>query len=155
MAKRKPGSTNTHGKSDALTPQVMERVIAALRAGNHRDVAAHYAGITPPTLADWLRRGDPSHPRCEPKFVEFRAKCVESETTAEVNAVSTILRSGRDNPKFLQWYLERKYPARWGRRTRFELTTPDDDVDDDVDLSGLSTADLKSLHAILGRTVKS
>ena len=46
----------------------------------------------------------------------FRRLVLESEAEAERLAVLSVYRVGReDDPKYLTWWLERKFPQRWGR----------------------------------------
>lgn len=46
----------------------------------------------------------------------FRRLVIESEAEAERMAVRAIYRAGKeDDPKYLAWWLERKFPQRWGK----------------------------------------
>lgn len=46
---------------------------------------------------------------------------MEAEKTAEIKAVERIIAAGARDPKHLEWWLERKFPDRWGRRERVTL----------------------------------
>jgi hypothetical protein len=40
-----------------LTPEIREKVIAAIRAGNFLEIAIAFAGIPEDVFRDWLHRG--------------------------------------------------------------------------------------------------
>ena len=41
-----------------LTPELQERIVAALRAGGFPEVAAQAWGVSPRTFRRWMRRGE-------------------------------------------------------------------------------------------------
>ena len=41
-----------------LTPELMERIVRAVRAGNYPKVAARAAGISPTTYYRWMSEGE-------------------------------------------------------------------------------------------------
>ena len=45
------------GRSTKLSPEVEEKILKAIRAGNYAAIAAEYAGISESTFYGWLRRG--------------------------------------------------------------------------------------------------
>lgn len=97
-----------------LTPELQERILQAIRGGNFREVAAQWAGIAPETLSRWLARP-------ESRFVTFRQAVLEAEQQAEIRAVALILKAAETDPRNAQWWLERKFPERWGRRERVDV----------------------------------
>lgn len=97
-----------------LTPQVQERILEAVRAGNFREVAAHYAGVGAQTLSRWMGR------QREP-YASFRQALLDAEAHAEIRAVALILKAAAEDPKHAEWWLERKFPERWGRRERLDV----------------------------------
>jgi transposase-like protein len=102
------------GRPSKLTVEVQMRVCEALRGGNYRDVAAQWAGISPSTLAKWLKKKDEKH-------LAFQRAVEEAERAAEVRAVAIVMKAASSEPRHAQWWLERKYPERWGRRDRHEV----------------------------------
>jgi hypothetical protein len=102
------------GRPSKLTPEVRERILQAVRGGNFRDVAAQWAGIAPETLSRWLVRP-------ESTYVAFRQALIEAEQQAEIRAVALILKAAETDPRNAQWWLERKFPERWGRRERVDV----------------------------------
>jgi len=114
MAKGK----KTGGRKTKLTPEVREKIVAAIRAGNYAIVAAEYAGISSTTFYRWLQQGADAKTGI---YKDFRDAVKRAERTAEVRAVAIIQRHMDDNWQAAMTYLERKFPDRWGRRDRLRL----------------------------------
>ena len=114
----------TTGRPTKLTPEVRDRIIEALRAGNYQDAAAAYAGIGPATFYRWMERGRAAD--AEPDYREFREAVERARAEAEVRNVALVQRSAADGTwQAAAWFLERSYPSRWGRRERHEVTGAD------------------------------
>jgi transposase len=84
-------------------------VVKHITAGNFRYVAAGAAGISQRTFNAWIRRGKDEPGGPHDTFLQAIQK---AEKTAEIAAVA-LASSG--DPKNAQWWLERKFPQRWGR----------------------------------------
>ena len=110
--------TKRSGRRTRLKPEVQERVLTAIRAGNHAHVAAEYAGISASTLYRWLQRGEASRRGAYREFVEAVRK---AERESEVRAVAMLQRHMEESWQAAMTYLERKYPERWGRRDRLSV----------------------------------
>ena len=103
------------GRPSKLTPDVQEKIVQALRLGNHRKHAAAFAGIDETTLRRWMTRG--SNPTDEP-YASFRAEVEETEAKAKVAAMGCVYKAviGGDW-KAAAWYLERKAPEHYAPRS--------------------------------------
>lgn len=114
-----------------LTKNVTEKLVKAIKAGNFIDVAVVYAGISTASYYRWRERADKELTRItkalehnsyakilrsERKYVEFRDTIDEALSVAEVAAVFTIRSTFPDDWRSAAWYLERRYPDRWGRK---------------------------------------
>jgi transposase len=102
------------GRPTTLTPSVRENILTAIRAGNYRDVAAEWAGVSVYTLRGWCQRDKRDE---EGPFHEFWLALLEAEKSAEILMVGLVVQAARDDAKYAEWYLERKFPERWGRDT--------------------------------------
>ena len=114
MAKGK----KTGGRRTKLTPEVQEKVVSAIRAGNYANVAAEYAGIGERTFYRWLQRGQAAKRGI---YRQFWQAVKKAEREAEVRAVAIIQKHMEDNWQAAMTYLERKFPDRWGRRDRLRV----------------------------------
>ena len=111
-------SRNCGGRPTKLTPEVQEKIVSAIRAGNYASVAAEYAGISESTFYSWLRRGREAK---SGRFPEFLQAVKRAEKEAEVRAVAIIQKHMDNNWQAAMTYLERKFPQRWGRRDRLSV----------------------------------
>lgn len=116
-----------------LTPDVQDRIVQALRAGNYVDTAAQFAGISRPTLYRWLERGDRAAEKAdlgetlseqEEMFLNFRNEVDAARASATVRNVSLISQAAQNSWQAAAWWLERTNPNLWGRQTRTEVSGP-------------------------------
>ena len=104
------------------TPEVTQRVADAIRGGNYANVAARYAGIGERTFYKWMERAASG----EEPFVQFQQAIKEAEAAAEVRNMALIQQAAQAGTwQASAWYLERRYPSRYGRRDRLEHSGPD------------------------------
>lgn len=101
------------GRPTKLTPEVQEKILQALRAGNYAHVAAQYAGIHEATFYRWMQQGEQEP---EGEYREFREAVMATTAAAEVRAVAHIQQAMPEDWKAAATFLERRYPDRWGRR---------------------------------------
>ena len=122
---QKKGRKGIGGRSTKLTPEIQEKIVSAIRAGNYAVIAAEYAGICESTFYGWLRRG-----RAEAKgpFFQFMQAIKGAEREAEVRAVAHVQKHMGENWTAAMTYLERKFPQRWGRRDRTPVEVDPRDV---------------------------
>ena len=98
------------------TDVVVKTILAALREGNFREVAAEAAGIDPGTLMRWMKR------KGEPYASSFRRALLAAERGAESLLVKRQMAFGKKDARANQYLLERRFPERWARRDRVELS---------------------------------
>jgi hypothetical protein len=102
-----------------LTPEVQERLLKALRAGNYLSTAARFAGIHPATLHRWLERGDPAGTRpTDLPYRQFAEQVERAIAEAEVRDVTLISKAAETDWRAAAWRLARRYPKQWGDSTR-------------------------------------
>jgi transposase len=137
------------GRRTTLTPELQAKIVAAVRAGNAFGPACEAAGVPAWTGYEWVRRGrgdDPDRP-ATPLYTQFAEAVRQAETADELETIArlkqrgerrllensvTVLPNGTTitvrrwsvpNLRPDMWRLERKYPTRWGRRRRQEIST--------------------------------
>ena len=103
------------GRPTKRTPEVEERILAALRDGNTRRAAYHFGGISHETFYNWME-----------DFAEFREAVKRAEADAEVIHVRHISKAAESVWTASAWWLERRYPEDWGRRETIRHTGKDD-----------------------------
>ena len=143
---------NDMGRRTKLTPELIEQAAKLISQGNYAQTVFQMLGIPESTWYGWLQRGRESERRNI--YSEFSEAVKKAEAAAELRAVSGIVAAGRRNWTAFAWYLERKYPDRWGRRDKIqqEISGPGGEpVSVAVDLSVLTDEELRSLESITKR----
>jgi hypothetical protein len=95
------------------SPEIQAKLVQAVAAGNYLETAASYAGISKDTLYRWLRRGAKERQGPYHAFAEAVQKALAD---AEVRDVARVAQAAEKNWQAAAWRLERKFPAKWGRR---------------------------------------
>ncbi len=92
------------------TPDRIERILTALRAGNTRKVACSYASIDQDTLTNWMHR-----------YSDFSERVKKAEDEAEMTSVTIIRQAARENWTAAAWWLERRKSQDWGKVVRVDI----------------------------------
>jgi hypothetical protein len=151
--KRITKATRMRGRPDGLTTDVHKRIVEAVRLGAHFEEAGAAAGISRSTLHRWLARGDATN--APQRFRTFLEAVRQAEAEHELEALRSIDRAAAAGDRRAQaWKLERRYPARWGRQTRHELTGPEGEPlavrqEDSWDTAKLSDRELAVLQELV------
>jgi hypothetical protein len=140
------------GRRLKLTPELIEQAAKLIAGGNYASTVFQMLGVGESTWYRWLEKGRDSKGRSI--YREFWEAIQKAEAAAEARAVSGIMASGRRNWTAYAWYLERKFPDRWGHKAKIqqEISGPGGQpVSVAVDLSVLTDEELRSLESITKR----
>ena len=112
MATHKP-----KGRHTKLTPELQQKLVELIAAGNYVVTACRYVGISDDTYARWRERG-----RTEATgiYAEFAAAITRAEAQAEARAVALVAKAIPDDWRAGAHFLERRYADRWGRQDRMK-----------------------------------
>ena len=103
-------------RQSKLTPETQEKIVNAIADGNYLETAAALGGVTYTTLWNWMKKGESASSGI---YLEFFEAVKRAEAEAESLRVSRIDKAGMEgNWQADAWYLERRYPDRWGRRVQ-------------------------------------
>jgi len=89
-------------------------MVEAIKNGNYASTAAEAAGIGKSTHYQWIEKGEQG---LKP-YAEYAEAIKRAEAEAEMNAVKVIQAASRENWTAGAWYLERKFPDKWGRKDK-------------------------------------
>lgn len=106
-----------------LNQDIQDRIVRAIQAGNYQETAARFGGIGVSTFYKWMARGldEP-----DSKYGEFREAVENAKAAAEVMDVALIDQAAKDGSwQAAAWKLERKFPHKWGRVQRTEISGPE------------------------------
>jgi transposase len=95
-----------------LTPERADDLVVLLAAHVPVEVAARSVNVSRRTLDRWLRQ-DEFRERVEQARV---AGPQATDALSEARAVVLILRAAQKDWRASAWWLERRWPERWGRR---------------------------------------
>jgi len=135
------------GRNCKLTPEVQERIVAAVRAGAYREIAARLGNIHEATLRQWLKDGREAktglkhafHEAVKKAEAEWEEEQVEAiretakggqllnRTTTERKGGQVVVSETYTRPEWTAraWLLERKAYERWGRKQLLEVSGSD------------------------------
>lgn len=135
------------GRPTKLTREIHDRIVTAIRAGNYIETAAAHAGIHKDTLYHWLKRGREAS---SGPYRAFSDAVQKAWADAEIRDVTLIAKAAEKEWTAAAWRLERKFPDRWGRKDRHEVSGPNGQpIRVSADLTRLSDKELASLEQIL------
>ena len=108
------------GRPTKLTPEVQQKIVTAISAGNAEETAAEYAGIAPSTFFRWMSQG--AKPRAAKVKRKFREAVSRARVEAEVRHVVVIEQVAAVDWRADAWWLERRRHDRWGKKESLEIT---------------------------------
>lgn len=138
-----PALTGKYSTRRTLTRDRRELIVAVLRTGSHREIAAALAGIPLPTLEEWLEKGRDGHA----SYSRFLAEVEAAEAEAEALLAAYFFDGASRAPDIARRFLEARHPNRWhaarrggeaagpeelARRIRHMLIVMDDTVPEPV-----------------------
>lgn len=139
-----------------LTKQLIDEAEKWIKAGNYNTTVCKYLGIHESTWYKWLQEGEHAKSGIKREFFE---RIKKAESHSEMRSVQMIQKAGEQSWQALGWYLERKFPDRWGKKdqTRLEHTGKDGEAiktetNQQIDLSNLSDEELKDLENIIKKS---
>ena len=105
------------GAKSKLTPELEEKLLKFLRAGNYVETACKCVGLHKDTFYDWMKRGE----RGEKRFVAFAEAVHRAMAESEARDLHTIGVASQTQWTAAAWRLERRFPDRFGRFDRMKV----------------------------------
>ena len=90
-----------------------DAIIEAVGMGMTRAAAARAFGVSPETVKDWMRKGREQKTGA---YVDFVQAIENSENTVAAEMLKIIKDAAKSDPRYAQWWLERKMADKFGRR---------------------------------------
>ncbi len=119
-----------------LTPELQRDILQVLEAGATIKDACHFVGISEVTYFNWINRGEEAKSGIYFEFLKSAQKAIAS---GSVDAVAIIRMAAKEQWQAAAWFLERKNPQEWARRTKVE-----------IDISKEAMTELRQLQALTG-----
>ena len=106
------------GRPTKCTPELTEKICEYLASGCYVCTACQAVGISETTLGNWRARAAEG----EEPYVTFVGATKEAEAKAELRALALVQKAMPENWAAAMTWMERKFPARWSRGERREVT---------------------------------
>lgn len=109
----RPNPDHVNWNNLELTDAVEGAILRALQSGVSVNVACAHAGITRANFNGWMRRAE--FPRQE-RYAAFSRRVGETLAQLETSFLNMIVEAAADDWKAAAWFLERRFPKRWGKK---------------------------------------
>jgi hypothetical protein len=103
----------------ALTDEVQGAILDGLSLGLHFGPACFRAGIDPTSVKYWLDLVESGAEHAQ-VYADFSQKIKRAVAFAEELSLST-LKAGQPGWQAQAWFLERRFPKRWGQKSKVEI----------------------------------
>jgi len=113
------GTRRKRGRPPKFSEAIADEICRLVEVGNYLETAALCCGVGHTTVRRWLRDG--KRQKTGQKH-EFWTAYKKAEGRAQGQALARIRRAGGEHWQAEAWFLERKWPDKWGRRERREVT---------------------------------
>lgn len=114
---RKRNGKKKTGRPTKIGDALIKEVCGYIEEGNFIDTAAVCAGITYCTYYNWIKWGDQRHQDFKGGQYETFFKAVkDAERRAERDVLLKLYAAAGMSWTKYAWVLERRFPAKWGRR---------------------------------------
>ena len=124
------------GRNSLLTAERVQIIVEALEGGNYDIVAYSRAGISESTFYSWLEQGANPELTTTGKvkakskaFVEFLEAVTRARVEGEAYHVKNWKDKGQADWKASMEFLARRYPERWARQERLDVTSNKETVE--------------------------
>ena len=102
------------GRPSKLTKQVEADLTLLLAEGMPVKLAAAATEVSARSVRRWLAKGDLRERVAEVRAAERSRDVASDKATSEARLVVLLLRAAQSDWRASAWWLERRYPERWG-----------------------------------------
>lgn len=100
------------GRKSKLTDVTKRNILQVISVGGSKSLACAHAGITLPTLLNWLKRGEESN---RGVYADFYNEYKQAEARPDIMAMGMVFKAVQEGDlKASMWWLEKK--AGWGQQ---------------------------------------
>ena len=115
------------GRPTTLSPGLSKKLVKLVAELGAIEPAARVCGVPPQTVRGWLARGENRHSQGRPSTPEYVAFVADIEKALgqwECGRLAGIVAAGKQPRHWTAnaWLLERRWPERYGRRTRVDAS---------------------------------
>lgn len=130
-----------------LTPELIGKIARDVGEGNYINTVCQAYGISKTTYYDWRKKGQAGRSKLHKEFYEATEKAVALSEQRYVGVIKDAARDGTWTAA--AWWLERRYPERWGKRDKVDVTSGGKPLQT-LDLKSLSDEEINILEKVIG-----
>lgn len=97
-----------------LTPELIEKLIPSIEAGNYIETVCQAHGIGKVTYYRWIKKGEEA--KTNNIYRYFWNAVRDAEARAEARLIEEWRNKLQESPTNYKDFLERRYPERWGKK---------------------------------------
>lgn len=114
----------TKGRPPRLDQELIEKLCRLIEAGNYVETAVAHCNVPKSKYYEWIKK---SHdPKQKQIYRDLRDAIEKAWANGEIRDVLAVGKSIEGGAwQAAAWRLERKFPKRWGRMERVEVSGPD------------------------------
>jgi len=102
-----------NGRPSKLTPKLRKEIVSLIKAGCFIEMTCALVGINKSTYYAWMKRGKESKRRTHLRT--FYDEVTRAHAICELRMVKIISKAAEEDWRASAWFLERKFPQRWGK----------------------------------------
>jgi hypothetical protein len=102
-----------------LTKEKQEEIIKLIKIGLYLNTVCECVNVDYATFRRWIQKGEKERSGI---YCEFCEAVKKAESDAELRIVMNWQQHVKDDWRAAQAFLERRYPERWSRKDRHEIT---------------------------------
>lgn len=116
------------GRKTKLTKQLQDRIIEHIRNGNYPSISAQLEGVAESTYYSWMKKGREA--KRKNIYREFHDAVREAEAFSEAYHVNLVRkRADQGDLGASKFFLSRKFPERWGKKSTVGVYAGTDEDD--------------------------
>lgn len=101
------------GRKSKLTKELIKEASDIIKMGNYTETVCDYLGISKNTWYRWMKEGEQAKRGLKSEFSDAIKK---AQAHAEIRNLAIIETAAKEEWQAAAWYLERKFPKKWGRQ---------------------------------------
>lgn len=103
------------GRKTKLTKELIREAETLIEAGSYAVTVCAYLGIGETTWYRWLKEGEAAKSGLKREFWEA---IIQADARAEIGNVAVIRKAAENDWRAAAFFLERRFPKKWGRKRR-------------------------------------
>ena len=138
------------GAPTKISAEIIDQIINSIKLGAYIETACAYAGVSKDTFYRWLKKAARSGK--DSLYSRLSDAVEKAQAESELRSLMILEKASQEGQwQAAAWRLERKFPDKWGRREKVELSGKDGGP---IEYSNLNEEDLRARAAKIAERLK-